>query len=115
MLWESIRRSFQMIPQNASRGEFHGPYNKLLYGLFLGDDYLVTPCYKSGSRPSPYFQLEVLFKHKPVLMLDLRRPGSIIYSLKRQEAIRQIQKRIKILKRQYFTITNFFSHNTNCF
>lgn len=115
MRWESIRRSIQMIPQNASPGDFHGPYNKLLSGLFSGDDHLVTPRFKSGSRPSPYFRLEVSFKHKPVLPLDLKRPGIIIYSLKRREAIRQIQQRIEILKRQYFAITNFFKHNTNCF
>ena len=102
-LWESqVLRTFRMVPKNPSRSEFHGAYTKLMCSFFPGDDYIVFPRFTPGPDPSPYFRLDILFKEKPVLMLDLKGPGDFQYSSKRQEAILQIQQRIKDFSREYY-------------
>ncbi|KAF8269254.1 hypothetical protein EI94DRAFT_1725634 [Lactarius quietus] len=102
MTWEyHVLRQFQMLPKNPTRGAFHGPYNKLMYSLFpLESDYLVAARYETaGTGPSPYFRYEILFKDTtPVMMLELKRPGDLQYGSKRQEAILQIQQRLKDLR-----------------
>ena len=45
-------------------------------------------------------------------MLDLKGPGDFQYSSKRQEAILQIQQRIKDLSREYYITP--ISRNANC-
>jgi hypothetical protein len=100
MPWKNyVLRDFQMIPKYPSRGHFHGPYNKLLYTLFANTDYTVAPRFKPGSRPSPYFRLDVLFKQKPVLTLDINEPSGLEYSSDLQEAIQKIQQPMKDFKR----------------
>jgi hypothetical protein len=100
MAWKHyILREFQMVPKYPSRGHFHGPYNKLLYTLFADVNYTVAPRSKPGPRPSPYFRLDVLFKEKPVLTLDLNEPSGLEYTSDCQEAIQKIQRRIKDLRR----------------
>ena len=92
-----------MVPKNPSRAEFHGPYNKLLYTLFPPDtDYTVFPRCVPGLHDSAplRFWYEVLFgDNKPVFLLELKRPGDLRYSFKRHEADRQIQQRMKELRR----------------
>jgi hypothetical protein len=108
MHWErSVLREFRMVPKNPSRGPFHGPYNKLMYSFFPDADYTVAPRFKLGPDPSPYFRLDILFKQKPVLMLDLKDPRDFQDSSKRYEAIQQIEQRIKKLTRQYYIIPIF--------
>ena len=102
MPWERyVLRTFQKVPRNSPRGEFHGAYCKLMHSFFPGDDYMVFPRFKPGPYVSPYFRLDILFKDNPVLTLDLKDPGDFQYSSKRQEAILQIQERIKDLSCQY--------------
>jgi hypothetical protein len=108
MRWERyVLRDFRMVRKDLSRGPFHGPYNKLMYSAFPGADYTVAPRFKSGPDPSPNFRLDVLFKKKPVLTLDLKGPGDFEDSSKRYEAIEQIERRINKLTRQYYIIPIF--------
>jgi hypothetical protein len=72
-----------------------------MYSFFPDADYTVAPRFKLGPDPSPYFRLDILFKQKPVLMLDLKDPRDFQDSSKRYEAIQQIEQRIKKLTRQY--------------
>jgi len=84
MPWaREILRQFQMVPKNPSRGEFRGPYNKLLCTLFPVDtDYAVSFRYVPGPHASAglrRFWYEVQFgDNKPVFILELRRPGDLI-------------------------------------
>ena len=112
-LWESsVLRAFRMVPKNPSRSEFHGAYNKLMFSFFPSDDYMIFPRFKPGPDPSPYFRFDIFFKDKPVLTLDLKGPGDFQYTTKRQEAILQIQQRIKDLSREYYITP--ISRNANC-
>lgn len=118
MPWEHyILSKFQRIPKNPPRGAFHGPYSNLMFSLFPPEsDFDVAPRFKWGPYPSPYFRFDILFDRKTVLMLELKRPGDLQYSSKRQEAIREIQRRIKNLRRQHYIVAIFFFfHLTNCF
>ncbi|KAF8269256.1 hypothetical protein EI94DRAFT_1725642 [Lactarius quietus] len=104
MTWESyILRSFQAVPRDSSRYDFHGPYGKLLFSLFPVDsDFMVAPCFESEPVLIDYFRYEILFKYKkPVLIVDLKAPGDLQNASKRQEAIQRIQQRIKDLSPEY--------------
>jgi hypothetical protein len=112
MRWERyVLRDFRMVRKDLSRGPFHGPYNKLMYSVFPGTDYTVAPRFKSGPDPS-HFRLDVLFKQKPVLTLNLKGPGEFEDSSKRHEAMQEIEERIKELTRQYYITP--ISRDANC-
>lgn len=117
MPWKRyILRDFRrMVPKNPSRFDFFGPYINIMYSLFPDPDYTVATRFKSGRQPPPdYAQVDILFKYKPVLMLDLNVPGDLRHSSKRQEAIQTIQQRIKVLRRQCYIITIFMARDANC-
>lgn len=103
--WESfVLNKFRIVPKYPTRTDYHGPYGNLLLYLFPfggNGDYDVAGRYEPEPPPSPYFRYEILFKNKPVMLLDIKGPGDLQYNSKRQGAIRHIQQRVKDLARQY--------------
>ena len=116
MPWDKYTlRLFGMIPKDPDRFDFHGPYNRLLFSLFPIelDAYMVAPYWKPDAYPAPFFRFDILHNNKPVLLLELKEPGDLQYSSKRQEGILQIQDRLRNLGRQYYLVT-FYSIFTQC-
>ena len=94
-----------MVPKDPERSDFHAAYNKLLFSLFPMDDpYLIAPLWKPDAYPAPYFRFEITHDFKPILLLELKEPGDLKYSSKRQEGIRQVQDRLRNLARQYYLV-----------
>jgi hypothetical protein len=116
--WESyVLNKFRIVPKyhgGPTRTDFHGPYVNLLQFLFPfsgNGNYDVAARYEPTPPPSPYFRYEILFKNKPVMLLDIKGPGDLQYNSKRQGAIRHIQQRVKDLARQYHIVITLF-HTT---
>jgi hypothetical protein len=75
------------------------------------EDYVMAPCWNSSQYQLSYFRFTIFYKNTiPVLTLELKGPGDLHYSSKRQEAIQEVQRRLKDLGRQYYyyLITKFF-------
>lgn len=97
-MWpDKVLRQFATVPQNPSEGDFHAPYNKLLYTLFPCDsDFVVVPQYLPDSRNAADFivMFEVLLVNRPVLILELKPPSHLAILSKRQAADDQIRMRM---------------------
>ena len=116
MTWDRFtRRLFRMVPKDPKRSDFHAPYNRLLFSLFPVDAlYMIAPLWKPDAYPALYFRFEITHAFKPILLLELKEPGDLQYSSKRQEGIRQVQVRLRNLARQYYlSLPHLFSHNPN--
>jgi hypothetical protein len=98
-MWQNkIVRQFQSIPANPDVSEFLGPYNKLLYTLFLADsDYMVVPRYLVPTTPLAVdliVTFEILFVDKPVFILELKAPADMKLVSTRRLADLQIGERM---------------------
>jgi len=95
---------FQGVPPIPKESDFYGPYNKLLHSLFPWDsDFTVSPQYEPDSSQDSIdfivgFQIE--FMDWPVLILELKRPSTILHTSTRGEADDQIRERMEQLVAQ---------------
>ena len=103
MTWAKVLREFEMAAAKKSRfqAEYHGAYDKLLNTLFpTHDDFTVRPSYMPGLRSSADFLLtyQLFHKYKPVLVLEIKRPGDLPSDTKRRMANDQIRGRLKDMR-----------------
>jgi len=117
MPWSQVLRQFTLVPPNPAEKEFHGPYNKLLNILFPADtDFTVCPRYQEtdSSRTTDILvTYEVLFRNRPVFILELKAPAELVYISTRQKADDQMRKRVADLRGKAILFDDLKSSLTN--
>jgi len=104
MPWPTpVLRQFAKVPDNPSKADFHGPYNKLptnfstLCFSRTPTLFTVVPHFMPASNESADFLVlfEVLLEDKLVLILELKPPRDLRYASRREAADNQIRCRIR--------------------
>ncbi|KAF8506278.1 hypothetical protein BU17DRAFT_71342 [Hysterangium stoloniferum] len=95
----NVLRQFEIPPDAApSETDFHGAYNKLLNTLFPPNtEFTVVPHYLPYSHElALFFFYEVLFKDKPVFILELKLADDDVQCpIARENADQQVRSRIR--------------------
>jgi len=103
MVWpDNVIRQFQMVPKYPQQNDFHGPYNKLLNTLFPADsEYTVIPPFPEpgSSQASDWIvTTDVFLVDKPILILQLKKPGDLDLVSARELTDFQIRQRMADLR-----------------
>jgi len=95
---EDLVLDFEEVRNNALEQNFYGPYNKLLYKIFNRNGFSVTPqvypVLERKERIDFFVEYRVTVHKQVVFILEVKAPGSLQFMSSREEADRQMRKRL---------------------